>query len=200
MKIKETGVQIIKNFEVDYENGIICKYTTINNKLSKYEFLNSTKNLTYVENIEDLKNAHWYKHWEMLKNQKITITTIKKFEDFDKLFYVGGGQDGNLKDKDGNFISSPIYLDYIFSHCWLHIETKKEKCQKILDSLNNEYIIESKIEEIPYYNQNDDKKHHYTISLMVKLPDDIYNKFLSGKKYLDDMTKAEIFNFLKNKE
>ena len=69
-----------------------------------------------------------------------------------------------------------------------------------MDSLNNEYIIESKIEEIPYYNQNDDKKHHYTISLMVKLPDDIYNKFLSGKKYLDDMTKAEIFNFLKNKE
>ena len=51
MKIKETGVQIIKNFEVDYENDIKCNYTTINNKLSKYEFLNSTNNLTYVEKI-----------------------------------------------------------------------------------------------------------------------------------------------------
>ena len=32
---------------------------------------------------------------------------------------------------------------------------------------------------------------------MIKLTDDIYRKFMIGKKYLDDQTKVDIFNFLK---
>ena len=199
MKIVELKTDVIKKIEVDYENGIKCVYTITNGKLTYFLFLSSTSTLTYVENIEDLKNTHWSKHGEIIKKYKMTITKIKNFSDFDKLFYVGGSHDGNLKDKDGNFISSLIYLDDIFSHCWLKIETKKEKCQKILDSLNMEYISEPEIVEIPYYNQNDNKKHHFTIRMMVKLTDDLYNKFMKGKSYLDDMTKVEIFNFLKIK-
>ena len=139
MKILEKESKIIKKFEVDYENGIKCSYTTTNGKLTNFSFYSSVNKLTYVENIEDLKKTHWSKHWDIIKPNKLSITKIKNFEDFDKLFYVGGGHDGNLKDKDDNFISSPIYLDSVFSHCWLNIEKKEEKCQKIIDSLNKEY-------------------------------------------------------------
>ncbi len=196
MKLVEKSQKVIKTFEVDYENGIKCEFTTTNSKLTNYNFSKDSVNLTYVENIDELKNSHWSQHHTFLKT-KLTITQIKKFEDFDKLFYVGGGRDGMLKDKDGNFLSSPIILDQIFSACWLHIETKKEKCQKILDSLNKEYVIESKVVEIPYYNYNVDKNHHHTLHLVVKLTDELYRKFMGNENYLSDSIKVNIFNSLK---
>ena len=197
MKLVEKSQKVIKTFEVDYENGIKCEFNTTNSKLTNYKFSKGLVNLTYVENIDDLKNSHWSQHYKVVKTQNLTITKIKKFENFDKLFYVGGGMDGMLKDKDGNFLSSLIILDQIFSACWLHIETKKEKCQKIIDSLNKEYVIESNVVEIPYYNHNDDKKHHHTLHLVVKLTDELYRNFIGDKKHLDDTIKVEIFNFLK---
>lgn len=199
MKIIEKESKTIKKFEVDYENGIKCSFTTTNGKLTKYDFFSETNFLTYVENIDELKNIHWSKHSEILgKQKKLTISKIKTFNSFDKLFYVGGHIDGMLQDKDGNFISSIIILDDIFSHCWLHIEKKKEKCQKIIDSLNTEYIVDAKVVEIPYYNQNNNKKHHYTIVLSVKLTDELFNKFMGSESYLNDTIKVNIFNFLKS--
>ena len=120
MKLVEKSQKVIKTFEVDYENGIKCEFTTTNSKLTNYKFSKGLVNLTYVENIDDLRNSHWSQHNDFLKT-KLNITQIKKFEDFDKLFYVGGHIDGMLKDKDGNFISSYINFDQIFSACWLHI-------------------------------------------------------------------------------
>ena len=79
MKIQELSNKVIKDFLVDYENDIKCNYTTTNGKLTKFKFSNSTKMLTYVENIEDLKNTHWSKHWEILKVKKFKISEIKKF-------------------------------------------------------------------------------------------------------------------------
>lgn len=197
MKIVEKDSKVIKTFEVDYENGIKCEYTTTNGKLTKYSFSSDKTSLTYVENIDELRDIHWSKHYENIKG-KLTITKIKKFQDFDKLFYVGGSYDGMLKNKDGNFISTPIILDEIFFQCWMHIETKEKKCQKILDSLKKEYIVNSRIEQIPGYNWDDDKRHHYTLKLTVKLTDELYNQFMKGKQHLDDMTKVDIFNFLKS--
>ena len=199
MKLIEKSQKIIKTFEVDYENGVKCEYTTTNGKLTNYKFFNSNFELTYVESIDELKNNHWSQHHKFIAKQKnLTIAKIKSFNSFDKLFYVGGHIDGMLKDRNNNFVSTPIILDSIFSQCFLHIENKKEKCQKILDSLNKEYITSSKIEEIPYYNQNEDRKDHYTLNLTVKLPDDLYNNFMKGYNYMDDMVKVNIFNFLKN--
>ena len=198
MKITEKESKVIKKFEVDYENGIKCEYTTTNNKLTNFSFSSNTNCLTFVENIDDLKNNHWSKHFSLIKKNIFTIKKIKDFKDFDKLYYVGGSRDGMLKDKDDNFISSPILLDDIFFHCWAHIETKEKKCQKILDSLKKEYILESKIVEIPGYNQNENKKHHHTLNLLVKLSDELYNKFIGNETYLSDMIKLDIFNFLKN--
>lgn len=197
MKLVEKSQNVIKTFDVDYENGIKCEFTTTNGKLTNYKFSKGFVNLVYVENIDELKNSHWSKHYEILKSQKFTISKIKKFEDFDKLFYVGGGMDGMLKDKDGNFLSSLIILDQTFFSCYLHIETKKEKCQKIIDSLNKEYIIDYNIVEIPYYNHNEEKKHHYTLHLVVKLTDELYRKFMGNENYLSDFIKVDIFNSLK---
>lgn len=199
MKIIEKSQKIIKAFEIDYENGMKCEFSTNNGKLMDYKFSNGLFNLTYVESVAELSNIHWSDHQKIIKSQKkLTITQIKNFEDFDKLFYVGGHMDGMTKNKDGVFISTPIILDYIFFQCYMSIEKKKEKCQEIIDSLNKDYIIESNIIEIPYYNQNDDKKHHFTLHLTVKLPDDVYNKFMNGKEHLDDQIKIEIFNSLKS--
>lgn len=200
MKLIEKSQKIIKTFEVDYENGVKCEYTTTNGKLTNYKFFNSNFELTYVESIDELKNTHWAQHYQKVlkKEKKLTIAKIKSFNNFDKLFYVGGHIDGMLKDRNNNFISTPIILDEIFSQCYLHIEKKKEKCQIILDSLNKEYIVSSKIVEIPYYNQSENKKHHYTLNITVKLPDDLYNNFMNGYNYMDDMVKVNIFNFLKN--
>lgn len=199
MKLIEKSQKIIKTFEVDYENGIKCEYTTTNGKLTKYNFFSNKFALTYVESIDELKNIHWSQHYKIIEKQKkLTIAKIKSFNSFEKLFYVGGHTDGMLKDINGSFISTPITMDYIFFQCWLHIEKKKEKCQEILDSLNKEYIISSNIEEIPYYNQSENKKHHYTLNLTVKLPDDLYNNFMATDDYLSDMVKVNIFNFLKD--
>lgn len=197
MKIIEKDSKIIKTFEVDYENGIKCEYTTTNGKLTKYSFSKDKTSLTYVENIDELRDIHWSKHYKNIKG-KLTITKIKKFQDFDKLFYVGGGYDGKLMDKDGNHISTPLILDDIFFSCWMHLETKKEKCQKLLDSLKKEYIVKSEVVEIPGYNWRDDKKHHYTLNLTVKLTDELYNNFMKGRDHLDDTVKVEIVNFLKS--
>lgn len=189
--------KIIKNYLIDYENGIKCEYTTINSKLTSYKFYNDKFNLSYVpdENLDKLFKIHWSEHYKFIG--KLKITEIKKFTKFDNLFYVGGGNDGMLRRKDGYFLSTPICLDEIFSACWLHIETKKEKCEKIIANLKSHYILESKIVEIPYYNQSDNKKHHWTIILKIKLSDEEYNKFLGNSIYLDDIIKRNIFNFLK---
>ena len=199
MKLVEKSQKVIKTFDVDYENGINCEYTTTNDKLTNYRFFSGNTNLTYVEDVESIKNIHWSDHYKVIEKQKkLNITQIKKFNDFDNLIYIGGHTNGMTKDKDGKFISTPIILDAIFSQCYLDIEKKKEKCQEILDCLKKEYITDSKIVEIPHYNQDGSKKHHHTLKLTVKLPDDLYNKFMGKHNYLDDMIKVNIFNFLKN--
>ncbi|MCK9417358.1 hypothetical protein M0Q97_11995 [Candidatus Dojkabacteria bacterium] len=55
------------------------------------------------------------------------------------------------------------------------------------------------IKRIPSYNWSDDKKHHYTLDLLVKIPNDAYQKILGNKTYFDDMCKIEMFNYLKQK-
>jgi len=197
MKILETSQKIIKDFLIDYENGIFCKYTTTNNKITSFYFYNYKKtNLEYVDDINELKKVHWNKHHEFL-NKKFTVKELKKFTEFDKLYYVGCSRDGMLSDKDGNFISSVILIDMTFSKIYLKIEKKKEKCQKMIDSLNHDFVLTSNIVEIPYYNQNEYKKHHYTIELELIIPDDDYRNLLGNKEYLDDETKVKIFNFIK---
>jgi hypothetical protein len=203
MKVIEKELNVVRKFVVNYENGIKCNCVTTNDKLTQFSFMNSKENLTYVKNIEELKNSHWSDHHKILLSQNsnsifYTVDDILNFKDFDNLFYVGSSFDGMLKDRNDVFISTHIRLDSVFSQIYLKIETKKEKCQKIIDSLNKKYVTDYGIVEIPYYNCSENKKHHYTINLTLMLPDDLYNEFMKGKKSLDDNIKVKIFDFIKN--
>lgn len=195
-EIKQT---VTKVFSIDYENGITCKYITTNDNLTTYSFNNSDGLiLQYIstENIPLLK-SHWSDHYKLIETFK-SINNLKLFTEFDNLFYIGGHHDGMLRDKDGNFLSSVIRLDSVFCQCWLNIEKKKKKCQKILDSLKSEYVLKSNIVYIESYNHDLNKHHHHTLELSILLPDDLYRNFLGNNNSLDDDNKVNIFNFLKN--
>ena len=69
----------------------------------------------------------------------------------------------------------------------------KEDIRSFYLKNNKEYIVDAKVVEIPSYNQNDNKKHHYTIVLTVKLTDELYNKFMENESYLNDTVKVNIF-------
>lgn len=199
------------SYIIDYENGISCSYVTTNNKLTSYDFYNSKfKRLTVINDdvLEKLKNNHWSKHRELIENSITSDLQLEQFSDFDKLYYVGSSIDGMLFKCDGTPISTPFYLD----DCFFQnegIETTREKCQIILDSFKKEWIVESKIYNIPYYNQsgNDDEGDeddedsydgHSTLSLLIKLPDDVYSEILGDSThwYFDENKKA--YNKLKN--
>ena len=194
---KHISTTTIKEFIIDYENGIFCKYTTKNNKLDLYFFYNEKNiNFRYVENdnLQKITNSTFSQHHKYLTNKIKTIKELKNFNMFNKLFYVG---DGLVKDINNNLISTTIILDDIFSQIYLKIEKKFKKCQNILNNLNKEYITYFDIVEIPNYNINTNKKHHYTIYLHVKIPNNKLNEFVGDNKYIDDQVKMKIFNYLK---
>ena len=199
MKITETQ-KIIKTVVIDYENGIICKYHTTDGILTSYIFSDSNStNLKYVKDVDCLLSTPFYEQSNLITNIE-TISELEKFNMFDNLFYIGGHSDGMLADRNGNFLSIPTRLDDVFCQCFLHIEKKEEKCKKILDSLNQDFLISTNIEEIPSYNWSDDKKHHYTLDLLVKIPNDVYQKILGDKTFFDDICRLEMFNYLKTKK
>ena len=58
----------------------------------------------------------------------------------------------------------------------------------------NTIVIENKVE----INSNElEDELRYDI-LGSELTDKLYNQFMKGKEYLDDMIKVDIFNFLKS--
>jgi len=203
MIIKTLKTAVHKSVKLDYENGISCIVNIVDEKVVTYTFYSDAiinKRLDYIEDKDLLLNTHWSNHYELVGNCKdFSIDDLITFSEFDNLFYIGGSNDGMTANRDGKFLSTPIIIDNIFSQIYLKIEKKKKKCQDILNSLNQDYIIKSSVEEIPYYNQNDKKKHHYTITLTMKLPDDVYTDILGEKNYFDDSCKLASFNFLRNK-
>ena len=146
--------------------------------------------------LEKLKNTHWAKHYDLLPKHKPTKKSLEAFKDFDKLYYIGGGQDGMTAYANGTFISTPVLLDDSFFQIYENIETTEKECQKILDSLNDKFIIKKDIVYIPHYNQSEEATDHYTITLMVKIPDDEYLKIMGGSKHLFQDERKKIFKFL----
>jgi len=199
MKITETQ-KIIKTVVIDYENGITCKYHTTNGILTSYIFSNIFKmKLNYVKDVDCLLSTPFYEQSNLITNIE-TILELENFNMFDNLFYIGGHSDGMLADRNGNFLSIPTRLDDVFCQCFLHIEKKEEKCKKILDSLNQDFLISTNIVKIPSYNWSDDKKHHYTLDLLVKIPNDAYQKILGNNIFFDDICRLEMFKYLTKKD
>ena len=198
MKIVKTEDKTVRfqNYTIDYENEIIC-YVKMRNTSIRYEFEKNKKRLQYVSDIQPLINSHWSDHHRCFKLKKFTLNELKNFKEFDKLFYVGGILDGMLLDHNLKPLSSVIILDNLFFSIWEKIETSKEECEKILKSLNKKYILKSRIDEIPYYNQNDYSNDHYTLYMEVLLSQNAFVKCFGDAKHLSDIEKKKIFEFLK---
>jgi len=190
---------------IDYRNGFKCEYVLENENLrtgktKQYRFYNKLYQRLEVvddETLELLKNSHWSTHHEHIKEINRTEEELFQFNEFDKLYYIGGGIDGMLAKSDGTFIATAILLDDIFFHCYIHLETTQKECEDFLNNLKKEHIIKSDIVYIPYYNQNENCNNHYTLSLLVMIPDEIYTEIIGDKKYLDDICKLKIVEYLK---
>ena len=200
--LQTTETLINESHLIDYENGISCTAMIVNGKLIDYNFKSDKLRLNYVgEFLNEIKNSHWSDHHKILQKVKQfkTLKGLEFFTDFDNLLYLGMSRDGITKDRFGNFISTVTILNESFSSIYLDIETTEKECQEILDSLKREFIIKSGIVSIPYYNINESKSSHYTISLQVRIPDKEYNEIYSKKRgvFREDDKNVEIFNFLK---
>lgn len=196
----------ICDYIIDFENGISCSYVITNGILTSYNFYNDQfKRLIYVtdETLEKLVTIHWQKHYDSIDRNIIkSEIELETFTMFNNLYYVGGSMDGMLFKYDGTPISTPFYLDCVYFQCYEGLETTKENCQLVLDSFNKDLVLESEIVEIPSYNQSDDDDDyeydgHFTLSLLVKLPDDVYIDILGKSKHWSTDENKKTIDILK---
>lgn len=200
-KNRKTIRKVIDECTVTYDNGVWCEYEKTNYKLTKVQFFSPTeKRLYYLDNLakEKLSNTHWNEHYLIIKEHQIKITEkeILNFKNFEQLFYIGGGYDGMVRDYLDKTITSIIHLDETFWQIYEEIETSHKECEKIINSFNKEFIKWWQIQEIPWYNQNEDCEEHYTISIKCLIPQDVYEKIL-GKGNMFDEQKKKVVKFLK---
>lgn len=198
VRTKQIKKTVVIDFQMNFEDGIVCYYTTSNGELTNYYFKNHNKTrLSFVsfENVDKIKTQHWSTHHELVG----ILGSREEIENYytqGELYYLGCGSDGMVKDKHDTFLSSIVNFDMSFLQSRFKIETTEEECETILSGLKSEYITESNIAEIPYYNCGN-VPDHFSISLKVLLPDDVYRKLLGNKKHVDDDVKIRIFEFLK---
>jgi hypothetical protein len=192
-------ITIQEDITVVYPNGVFCEIRKTNDKLSDFKFFSSDEKRLYPmtdEGKEFLRKNHWSEHYNAIKEfqKKLSVDEMLQFSDFDSLIYIGGGYDGKLKDYKGNPLTSVIKLDDTYFSIYESIETTHKECEEILKSLKGEYIIDSKIVYIPCYNQNERLDDHYTITMSVLFPQDIFENLY---KENSDELKKNVFKFLK---
>jgi hypothetical protein len=192
---------ITEDFCVDYGNDFYCYYQLINKDLawSYFKFKDTNLKLKYCSNIDEFTNKCWFDiDYDLLP--KLTLDEILNFNQFENLYYFGGGYDGLTKRPDGKIISVPIYFDDITCKNALNIETSEEECEKILESLIYGDFLEKSIYYIPHYNQDDELSEHFTIKFKVKLKQEIFDIFYNQhnpKYFREHSTMREIFKYLK---
>ena len=201
MKVKKTKtVNVIEDYTINYENGIICTSQVINDKLISYNFKANKLRLNPIENIDEVLNYHWSEHYNIAKETKFeTVEELKNFKDFDNLYYLGGSNDGMIKDRNGKFLSSVIILDDIFCSIWAKIGTPKI-VNEVYDLIHNhEWVKKIDKVKIPYYNQDDGKTH--SLRIEIKPDTEVLNEILTRLKvkYINDMVKLELLAIIEYK-
>jgi hypothetical protein len=197
MKIIDKEVIGIEKFKIDYENGVFCNVELKNGKLDHYQFNSDGRNLYYISDIEKYKESHWWDHLNLLKSEvKLTLEELYEFGDFSKLFYIGGGSDGMVRDWRGEAISILLKFDDTFNkiHGGINTLPKAEEFKRKAEEIP--WIGDIKIVEIPYYNRDDDKGDTHSIEFTALLPQDLYLELLGDKKYLDDWSKRGVYKFI----
>ena len=195
MKIVNHTITTNEYYTIDLGNDIILNASLVDGKLIEYSFKVEINTmfypLHYVENIDPYIKTFWNEHYKLLETEK-KFTTLDELKTIDtnKLYYIGGGKDGMLRDNKGLPISTLIKCDDIFCKCYLEItnlpysKTYKKTLEK------SDYISNVEIVSIPYYNAEDGETH--TIKFDILLPDDIYKKYLFNEKYLSEQIKKQI--------
>ena len=201
---KSLKTEIVEHVEIDFENSFFVNYKTINGRLDNYLFSNiNEKKLHYIpkEILPQYTTSHWSNHIDIEIPKFKTLEELENFNKFDDLYYIGYSSDGMLRKADKTPITSQIYLSDIYFRIYQQLETSEKECQKFLDNLNHDYITEYHIIDTPYYNQNENLIEHYTISLRVNLPQEIYSEIFTKTKAVsvDDYVKNEVVEFLKRK-
>lgn len=197
---KEVKIQKV----IDYENGFFCNFGTNNSIIEYVNFYNEKfKRLKYIDDdiLNELKNNPGYEHRSILELNRdklwknyISEEYLINFNEFDKLFYV---EEHMLAYPDGKFINIPIFLSEIFFHAYENIETSEKECESILNSIKSEFILDKKIVEIPYYNQNEDCEDHFTLEMLVKIPESEYLEIIGNEEFMDDGCRKKVFAFLR---
>lgn len=191
MKITNEVVTIQKKITIDYENGILCHVTFINDVLSKYHFFNHIFNtLSYVENISEVAKLPFYEHDKFKYLNNLTYEELISFNEFDKLYYLGCTYDGLIKTHKGDLVSTLMYIDYVHTKNYNKINTLK-KCNEFVEKCKLiPWVIDYNIVEIPYYNRDNDKDTH-SINYNVLLPQNIYTQLFSNSSsvFKNNITK-----------
>lgn len=209
MKIIDKVFNSVLTYTIDYENGFYCRVKVINGKLDHYCFY--TTNWVYKEkqfgstildyltyrDIDFVKNNHWSEHSKIKRQLYKTEDSLKSFNKFEKLYYLGCGYDGLVMDYKGKIVSSIILIGDTHAKVYCEINTLeksksfKEKADKI------EWVKKCDIVEIPYYNRDDYKDTH-SVKLEVLLPqkklDYYYNNLTKESKDLKTFIFEEIIN------
>lgn len=191
MKFRKTKKILIENYTIDYENDIICKVILKNQKISGYDFYTKkTKmSLTFVDDIELVKKTHWSEHYKVINYVKFNFTELKKFTNFDKLYYIGGGTDGIVKDREGNYISTLIHLQDSLFDIFCHVKNPNDIADLKNKLAKSDNIFDVQDVEIPYYNGGG-----FSIKAKMMISDDLYRKYI--KKYADEYTLIKIIEDL----
>ena len=135
-----------------------------------------------VTDLKSLRNNLWPEHNKFTKNDWVE-EEIFNFSDFDNLFFVSS-YNGLVYDNQGGLISVLTRIDDITCANSYDIETKKEECKSILFNLKSNFDIRNEeVVVIPYYNQDEDKEHHFTIEFSILLSQEDYLKVYEGQSY-----------------
>jgi hypothetical protein len=193
MKVRKIRETVVKEFEIDFGNDVLCNYTTKNGRLSNYHFTKNNIHYEIVENIDEVNKVAWNVFHKTMKVRKITkISDLKNFNDFDKLFTRN---DTLLFDINGKVQYAVFYLSDSFFSIYCNVKRKEdvESLKERLKTIDEVFDVEDV--EIPYYNGGGD-----TIQAMLRLPSETIEKLLKNtdKKYIDDYMKIEIIEELLN--
>jgi hypothetical protein len=173
-KLIDSTTITTNHYTIDYGNGVFCNIETQNDKIISHDFRNNNDlKLIVVKNIDEVVKYHWSKHLDILKSKKFrSLKSLEKFKDFDLLFYIGAGLDGEIRDRHGNYKASLIFLSDSFFSIWCNIKRKSD-VDILKEKLKNCDIISNiKDYNIGYYNGGGD-----TITANMTISDELYNKF-----------------------
>lgn len=191
--------KIIK--KLNYGNSFYCRFTeNVTGEIEKYVFLYNNQLVYYIPPIylNDFKNTHWSEHHLLLKKiPRLNKKGLLEFENFASLYYVGCAGDGMLKNIiSDKFISTPIRFDYHWFVTHLNIISSENYCKKMVDRISNEYIT-ANVVEIPFDELPEDTIFNYTIEIIAKLENSLYNMFIGNNEFVNDEVKKNICTYFK---